>query len=129
MRKHHHGFNASIAAPGPYDFAVRIDLFVGASKPRCKPIRPSHPASHARDDRDTPLLAETGRDGDYINSENRKAQYFSREGWTGSCEACPSGKSLSHDLVSDMRACSEPGRIARPESRLDQAWTSLVWPN
>src|SRR4051794_15730582 len=122
MRKHHHGFNASIAAPGPYDFAVRIDLFVGASKPRCKPIRPSHPASHARDDRDTPLLAETGRGGDYINSENRKAQYSLREDWTGFRETCPSGKPPSHNLVSDMRACSETRLQCSAGKPVDQAW-------
>ena len=43
--------SASVGAPGPHDFAVRISAARLAS-----PLRPPHPASNVRDDRDTPLL-------------------------------------------------------------------------
>jgi hypothetical protein len=42
--------NASVGASGPHDFAVRI-----SAARLAPPKRPSHPASHVRDDRETPL--------------------------------------------------------------------------
>jgi len=42
----------SVGISGPYDFAVRSS---GADK------RPSHPAPHVRDDRETPLIKGAGR--------------------------------------------------------------------
>jgi len=51
-------------APGRQDHTISpcaSGLFVGANEPRCKPTRPSHPASHVRDGRETPLLKEAGR--------------------------------------------------------------------
>jgi hypothetical protein len=47
--------SASTGAPGPHDFVVRMTSFVRAQA-HCDIIRPSHPTSHVRDDRDTPLL-------------------------------------------------------------------------
>ena len=43
--------NASVGAPGPHAFAVRV-IVARLATPR----RPPHPASYVRDDRDTPLL-------------------------------------------------------------------------
>src|SRR5438067_7427382 len=39
-------FSASVAAPGPHDFAVRLGVFVRHGKPHLTPKRPSHPAPH-----------------------------------------------------------------------------------
>ena len=49
----------SVGGSGPHDFAVRKGVFVGAPG-ALNTSRPSHPASHVRDDRDTPLLMEAG---------------------------------------------------------------------
>ena len=46
--------SASIAAPGPHDFAVRFDVFVRRKKMRLTPKRPSQPRPTHRDDRETP---------------------------------------------------------------------------
>src|SRR5712671_1443935 len=53
--------SASIAAPGPHDFAVRFGVFVRRANAHLTPKRPSHPAPNVRDDRETPLL--WARDG------------------------------------------------------------------
>jgi hypothetical protein len=47
--------SASVGAPGPHDFAVRVSL-----RSSCAAQRPSHPALHVRDDRDTPLFGRGG---------------------------------------------------------------------
>jgi hypothetical protein len=46
------------------------------------PSRPPHPASHVRDDRDTPLLVEAGRRGDKHRFPKNEMEYFSRRGLT-----------------------------------------------
>src|SRR5207247_9904242 len=38
--------SASIAAPGPHDFAVRLGVFVRCDHSHLTPKRPSHPAPH-----------------------------------------------------------------------------------
>src|SRR2546428_10050356 len=38
--------SASIAAPGPHDFAVRLGVFVRHEKTCLTPKRPPHPAPH-----------------------------------------------------------------------------------
>src|SRR5205809_4248707 len=38
--------SASIAAPGPHDFAVRLGVFVRRENSHLTPKRPSHPAPH-----------------------------------------------------------------------------------
>src|SRR5580704_18569239 len=43
--------NASVGAPGPHAFAVRIQRVR-----LTRHLRPPHPAPNVRDDRDTPLL-------------------------------------------------------------------------
>src|SRR5437763_10748700 len=48
--------SASIAAPGPHDFAVRFGVFVRRDHSRLTPKRPSHPVPYVCDDRETPLL-------------------------------------------------------------------------
>ena len=53
--------DASIAASGPHDLAVRFGVFVRRASARLTPKRPSHPLPNVRDDRETPLLR--ARDG------------------------------------------------------------------
>jgi hypothetical protein len=62
----------STGMPGPHDFAVRIALFVRMIRSRCSSIRPSHPALHVRDDRDTPLC--TRRDVTKIADFQKKCK-------------------------------------------------------
>src|SRR5438067_5078506 len=53
--------SASIAAPGPHDFAVRLGVFVRCEKIHLTPKRPPHSGPTHRDDRETPLVwAEMG---------------------------------------------------------------------
>ena len=56
MREHRHPLDASVEASGPHDFAVRVSTIRQERYPR-----PSHPALHVRDDRETPPLVEAGR--------------------------------------------------------------------
>jgi hypothetical protein len=44
-RHEHRRLGISTGMPGPHDFAVRIELFVGAIRSRCNSIRPPLPAS------------------------------------------------------------------------------------
>jgi len=46
----------SVGMPGPHDFAVRNDISRPHKDCALTPSRPSHPAFHARDDREAPLL-------------------------------------------------------------------------
>ena len=50
--------SASVGAPEPHDFAVRL----GGARLRRNP-RPLHPAPNVRDDRDTPLCSRGGTGG------------------------------------------------------------------
>jgi hypothetical protein len=65
---HHHSqglsrdLSASVGAPGPHAFAVRISIARLATPPR-----PPHPAPNVRDDREAPLLWE--RDGANITTD------------------------------------------------------------
>ena len=60
--------DASVGVPGPHDFAVHARLARPARWPR-----PSHPASHVRDDRDTPLDGGgTGADNHILTKNGRK---------------------------------------------------------
>jgi hypothetical protein len=45
----------SVGGSGPRDFAARAGAVVGAAKRAFSTHTSSHPASHVRDDRDTPL--------------------------------------------------------------------------
>jgi hypothetical protein len=51
--------DATVAAPGPHDFAVRRSDLVRRYS-RLTPQRPSHPAPNVRDDRDPSPLAGAG---------------------------------------------------------------------
>jgi hypothetical protein len=56
MRQHHRPVHASVETSRPRGFVVReTSAFV-----LCAVRRPSHPAPHVRDDRDTPLMVGTG---------------------------------------------------------------------
>jgi hypothetical protein len=78
--------DASVGASGPRVFAVRI---------MCRSLsarqRPSHPALHVRDDRETPLMAR--RDGGrYAGDLGRKGTgIFLRQGLDRKWVICPSG--------------------------------------
>jgi len=69
--------DTSVGVSGPHDFAVRI----GRTR-LTPPIRPSHPASHVRDDRDTPLLMEAGWMKTSTNFRKTEEKYFTAEGWS-----------------------------------------------
>jgi hypothetical protein len=57
-----------------------------------------------RDDtRVTPLLLRRDGKSTAINFWKTEAQYFSRGGWTGIYELCPSGKSLGVEFVKRLR--------------------------
>jgi hypothetical protein len=81
--------DASVEASGPHGFAVRERRIRLSRRPR-----PSHPALNVRDDRETPLPKERGT-GELVDliCPTGQAKYFSRGGWTGFSENCPTGKS------------------------------------
>jgi hypothetical protein len=54
------GIDATVAAPGPHDFAVRCRRFVQRAFAHLTPQRPSQPAPTFRDDRETSPLVGTG---------------------------------------------------------------------
>jgi hypothetical protein len=51
-------------------------LFVGADKPRCNIDTPTASRLNVRDDREAPLLIETGRRHTIIVSGKKKEEYF-----------------------------------------------------
>jgi hypothetical protein len=58
---------------GPHGFAVR------ACRARlAQPARPSHPASHVRDDRDTPLFRSGTGEDIHLICVSEKEKYFSK---------------------------------------------------
>ncbi len=74
--KHRRQLSASVGAPGPHDFAVRLD-----SARLAPPTRPPHPAPNVRDDRDTPLFKRGGTAGiSKAVSTKRPSQIFLRAG-------------------------------------------------
>jgi len=91
--------------PGPHDFAVRFSAVRlrattahdespcdSSSRADAAASTASHP--NVRDDREPPLLRDEMATVVNVIWGNREAIYFSREGWTGIRERCPSGKSL-----------------------------------
>ena len=72
--------DATVAAPGPHDFAVRCSVFV-RRETRLTPQRPSHPVPTYRDDRET---SSGGRDsaGYAPDCHFCKAEYFLSRGLT-----------------------------------------------
>ena len=65
----------SVGRSGPRDFAVRLDPFVLA-KNATGPKRPSHPASHARDDRETPRWRRRDGQEKIIYLRKTEVEYF-----------------------------------------------------
>ncbi|WP_316233470.1 hypothetical protein [Bradyrhizobium sp. SZCCHNPS2010] len=70
----HHRLDLSTGRPGPHDFTSASMLFVGASKSRCNPTRPPHPASRIVTTARTPLSSR--QDGHshtwFLEKRNRK---------------------------------------------------------
>ena len=60
--------DASVGAPGPHDFAVRLGLARLAI-----PRRPSHPAPDCRDDREAPSM-DAGRAQTTINFGKKEVE-------------------------------------------------------
>jgi hypothetical protein len=74
MRMHRRQRGASLGAPGPHDFAVRVGVVRLAT-----PSRPPHPLPNVRDDRDTPLL-RAGTRPVITNFGKKEREIFLREG-------------------------------------------------
>ncbi len=87
-RARHARLDLSVGRSGPHEFAVRAGL-----ARRARSTRPSHPATHVRDDRDTPL--QVARDG--VNHRliwvSDKEKYFCCAGLTSFRKISPTGKS------------------------------------
>jgi hypothetical protein len=73
------GLGASIEAPGPHDFAVRV------SAVRQKRIRVHRIPPRVRDDRDTPLLRDGIATYEPVIWPEREAENFYDGGWTAIC--------------------------------------------
>ena len=74
--------DASVAAPGPHDFAVRLRSFVHAPKARLNKSVHRIPHPTCRDDHDTPLLWARDERGYNSDLQNCEAKYFSFRGLT-----------------------------------------------
>jgi hypothetical protein len=72
-------FSACIGAPGPRDFAVRTSA---ARRARIAPgdVRPSHPVSYVRDDRETPLMWERDSENFKCDLGSSRSDLFSHVG-------------------------------------------------
>ena len=115
---------ASTAAPGPYDFAVRR-LTSRLRKKRLVKPRPSHPAPNVRDDREAPLLIRCGTRGNLLLiCPTVQANSFFQKGWTGFCEACPSGKSAGLIERQSRRSYSR-GRSMIKFGCPERSWSGL----
>ena len=68
------GIDATVAAPGPHDFAVRCGRFVRHACTRLTPQRPSQPAPTFRDDREASPFEGTGWEGDSSDLPNCQEQ-------------------------------------------------------
>jgi hypothetical protein len=66
--------DASVGASGPHDFAVRVSTI----RQECCP-RPSHPAAHVRDDRETPLEKRRDGIGIFLLLPSRQAKFGKSE--------------------------------------------------
>ena len=77
MRRHHRGFDASIGASGPHDFAVRL------SAVRQKRLRVHRIPLHVRDDRETPLVWDGMARDKPVIWVGCEADYFCIDDWTG----------------------------------------------
>jgi hypothetical protein len=90
--------DASVGAPGPHGFAVRV----GVGR-RSTPQRPSHPAPDVRDDHDTPLYVSAGRPAYKSDLGKTGSGIFLQPGLDSFPLICPSGP------VIPGRAEREPG--------------------
>jgi hypothetical protein len=77
MRRHHRGFDASIGASGPHDFAVRL------SAVRQKRLRVHRIPPRVRDDREPPLVWDGTARIKPVIWVACEAEYFFRDNWTG----------------------------------------------
>src|SRR5262249_30855124 len=89
---------ASQGAPGPHAFAVRIDI-----ARLTIPIRPSHPASNTRDDREAPLLEEAGRRELIMDFWETEVKYFGAKDWTAESALNPLAKiEFQHSIFTSL---------------------------
>ena len=78
--------DASTAASGPHDFAVRF-MRVRLARLRVHRISP-----RVRDDREPPLVTGETRGVKSLICPTARAEYFCARGWTGFGVICPSGR-------------------------------------
>ena len=72
-----HDLDASVGAPGPRDFVVRMTSFVRAHMHTATSPRPSHPAPNVRDDAYVPLVGQD--EAEYARiPKNRNRNIFRR---------------------------------------------------
>src|SRR5262245_44657509 len=73
--------DARVAAPGPHDFAVRCERFVGR-RTRLTPQASIATRATFRDDREAPLMAARAGCISTANQNSGKAKYFRLRGLT-----------------------------------------------
>jgi hypothetical protein len=80
MLSHRRRLDASIGAPGPHDFAVRMMPFVRARKHTATSSRPPHPAPDVRDDAYVPLVGQDGAEYAHIPKKRNREIFRERAG-------------------------------------------------
>jgi hypothetical protein len=79
--------STSVGAPGPHSLAVREAIVRPHSQKRMlRSLAATAPRLHVRDDRETPLCTRRDARRMRLILAERKAEYFSREIWTGVIE-------------------------------------------
>jgi hypothetical protein len=82
--RHHRRLGASVGASGPHGLAVReSDRSSAFSRKMLRPLAATAPRLHVRDDRDTSLCTRRDARRMRLIWGPRKAEYFSRDIWTG----------------------------------------------
>jgi len=99
--------SASVGAPGPHVFAVRISIARLVT-----PKRPSHPAPNVRDDRDTPLLWRRDGANNTTDFGFGKSEIFFRKRLDRGIKKQPVGQ-ISWTSFTSPRACGERSKPKR----------------
>src|SRR5689334_23718908 len=72
--------DATVAAPGPHDFAVRYGVFAGLTEASLTPQASIATRATFRDDREAPLMAARAGLFLTVNQNSGKANYFRLRG-------------------------------------------------
>ena len=110
--------DATVAAPGPHDFAVRCGVFVRRETP---PDAAASIATRApfRDDREASLMAARAGSIDTANQNSGKANYFRFRGLTALSLICPSCRICNTTLFHLM--ARSPKDVSNHEAPLSPA--------